>query len=389
MSREQENSAILPSIAAGVGAGGLGYGVTRSIDISDKNDLVQQRLISAYKKNGAAVGFPEGKVLRARLAKIIYDPKFKYYSKKSNLNNAAPGVLFSKSKPGYEGGVTINGPEFRKAVRQELRDKENFHKLPYIGEYFKEAKPMDKVLLNHGYDITNMSDAEFKNALIDIQKKEGNYFYKPKASHSMIGYYGHSYDLEQNLRRKDISFVDRLLNKDVKKEYDPELISGIRKNISNLIVTPDYGLGKEIRLEILNETPTFIHRFGLKKGLKLDPMKEFGKDVADQLYNFADKYKKYTRERGGYSKMDEVPFVGADLFINPSTKKVHGVELQWNSGFPFHAKSVGNMVSKPYGSTHRLAEYITGKPSHVKGMLAAAAVGIPSGLLIKKYLDEK
>ena len=110
--------------------------------------------------------------------------------------------------------------------------------------------------------------------------------------------------------------------------------------------------------------------------VKID--KELSESGRAGLNTFIGDYKKYLTNKGAYKHLDEVPFVGADIII-PKKGRVKGVELQWNSGFPFHAKAMKHMVSKPYGSTGRMAEYITGRISHPKalaiGGTAALAVG--------------
>ena len=78
---------------------------------------------------------------------------------------------------------------------------------------------------------------------------------------------------------------------------------------------------------MLGDKPTLIHRFGRKKGMKVNLDKELTTAGRAGLNNFITDYKKFLTNKGAYKHLDEVPFVGADIII-PKDGKVKGVELQ-------------------------------------------------------------
>lgn len=323
---KKDKFTVAPSLIAG-GVGTAAYIGSRSIDISDKSDPIQQRLIKAHKAKGTAIGFPTKP--RAMLAKVIYDPKFKYYHRKSQIRNKPPGVLFTKMLANTEGGITINGPKLHAAYRKKLKRKAGFHKLPHIGEFFPHATSFQRVMRQHGgvKDIAKATDEEILQGVKNVEKSYGKFFYKERSSHSMKGLYGHGEDIAKGRRRVDIGLIDRLKNIDVKHEADPELLSKIRKGYKTLNISPDLGTGnKEYRLEIMGKKPTLIHRFGRKKGLKVNLDKELTSSGRAQLQDFSNKYIKFLDSQGAYSHIDEVPFAGADIII-PKKGKIKGVEL--------------------------------------------------------------
>lgn len=392
----EKNRRKLTIASSGLGAGTAAYFLYRNRDISDPNDLVQQRLIAAYKQGKAGVGFPEGRKLRAAIAKIIYDPGLKYYTKHSDIEKERPLVLFSKTKGNSEGGITINGPKLREEIRHLVKDKHAFQTLPFLKDFFGVPSSLkdELVALGHNKPET-LSDAELKKAMMHLHEnykaKHGlGYFYKPDNSHSMIGAYGHSSDLTDDIVRKDINLWDRLTNVSLKKRKDPEVYKTIKSNMDRMIINPDYGTnGKEYRIELLNGKPAVLHRFGLKKGLAIDIDKEFNPVAKANLENFIDSYKKFLTSKGAFSDPKEIPFNGADVFIDNVTNKLHGVELQWNSGFPFHAKEPYHMLTKPYGSTARMVEYMSGKPWHAKGLAVGAGAALATMGILNAILKSK
>jgi len=207
--KDRSKKHMISVVAAGVGT--ASYFGSRSIDISDKADITQQRLIAAHNARGTGVGFKNKP--RAILAKIIYEPRFKYFTYKSEIRDKPPGVLFSKLLANTEGGITINGPQLFKAYRSSLRNKAKYPKLKHIGKYFPETTTLPKAFAEVGIkNISKTTDKELLHGITKIEKKRGAFFYKQKPDfdrglgHSMLGLYGHSKDVPLKQHRVDINF---------------------------------------------------------------------------------------------------------------------------------------------------------------------------------------
>ena len=243
-SKKEKRKDNIISATSGLGVGTGTYVGSRMVDISDHSDVTQQRLMAAHKKKGTGVGFRTKP--RAMLAKVIYEPKFKFYTLKSQVRKNPPGVLFSKLLTNTEGGITINGPKLYHQYRNTLKDKKNYSKQPHIGKYFPKAMEMTEAFAEVGVkDVSKATDKQLLKGVADIEKKHGKFFYKQKPDfdrnlgHSMLGMYGHSEDIPKGVKRSDITFWDRMRNKSIKYEKAPNLLKDLRKEAPNVLITKD------------------------------------------------------------------------------------------------------------------------------------------------------